>query len=158
MFTEEEFNELVKTHMDTVFRLALNYVKCNQTADDITQNVFMKLYRSNKFYESEDHIRYWLVRVTINECKKMLISPWRKSVPIEEYMETVSFPSQEHSDLFYAVMALPKKYRVVIYLYYYEEYSTEEIAKLLGIPSATVRTQLKRGRTLLRSDLEDGHV
>ena len=70
-------------------------------------------------------------------------------------METVSFPTQEHSDLFYAVMALPKKYRVVIYLHYYEEYSTEEISKLLDIPCATIRTQLKRGRALLKSDLEE---
>lgn len=155
MFTEEEFNNLVKTYMDTVFRLALNYVQCNQTADDITQNVFIKLFRSNKSFENEDHIRYWLIRVTINECKKILISPWRKTVPIEEYMETVSFPTQEHSDLFYAVMALPKKYRVVIYLHYYEEYSTEEISELLGIPCATVRTQLKRGRALLKSGLEE---
>lgn len=95
MFTEEKFNHLVKTYMDTVFRLALNYVKCDQTADDITQNVFMKLFRSNKSFENEDHIRYWLIRVTINECKKILISPWRKTVQIEEYMETVSFPTQE---------------------------------------------------------------
>ncbi len=158
MFTEEEFNNLVNTYMDTVFRLALNYVQCNHTADDITQNVFIKLYRSNKDFESEDHIRNWLIRVTINECKKMLISPWRKIVSIEEYMETISFPTPEHSDLFYAVMSLPKKYRVVIYLHYYEGYSTEEISKLLGIPSATVRTQLKRGREILKSDLEDSHV
>jgi RNA polymerase sigma-70 factor (ECF subfamily) len=158
MFTDEEFNNLVKTYMDTVFRLALNYVKCYQTAEDITQNVFIKLFHSNKSFESENHIRYWLIRVTINECKKILLSPWRKIVPIEEYMDTVSFPSQEHSDLFYAVMSLPKKYRVVIYLHYYEEYSTEEISKLLGVPSATVRTQLKRGRALLKSNLEGSHV
>ena len=73
-------------------------------------------------------------------------------------METVSFPSPEHSNLFYAVMALPSKYRVVIYLHYYEGYSTEEISKLLRIPSATVRTQLKRGREMLKSDMEDSHV
>lgn len=155
MFTEEEFNNLVKTYMDTVFRLALNYVQCSHTADDITQNVFIKLFHSNKSFENEDHIRYWLIRVTINESKKILISPWRKTVSIEEYMETVSFPTLEHSDLFYAVMALPKKYRVVIYLHYYEGYSTEEISELIGIPSATVRTQLKRGRALLKSGLEE---
>lgn len=158
MFTEEEFNNLVNTYMDTVFRLALNYVRCSHDADDITQNVFIKLYRSNKYFESEIHIRNWLIRVTVNECKKMLISPWRKLVPIEEYMETISFPSPEHSDLFYAVMTLPKKYRVVIYLHYYEGYSTEEISKLVGIPSATVRTQLKRGREILKSEMEGYHV
>ena len=158
MFTEEEFNNLVSTYMDTVFRLALNYVRCSHNADDITQNVFIKLYRSNKYFESEIHIRNWLIRVTVNECKKMLISPWRKLVPIEEYMETISFRSPEHSDLFYEVMTLPKKYRVVIYLHYYEGYSTEEISKLVGIPSATVRTQLKRGREILKSEMEGYHV
>ncbi len=158
MFTEEEFNNLVKTYMDTVFRLALNYVRCSYTADDITQNVFIKLYRSNKDFESEDHIRNWLIKVTVNECKKVFMSPLRKVAPIEEYMETIPFPTQEHSDLFYAVMALSPKYRVVIYLHYYEGYSTEEISKLLGIPAATVRTQLKRGREILKTNLEDSHV
>jgi RNA polymerase sigma-70 factor (ECF subfamily) len=86
MFSDEEFNNLVKTYMDTVFRLALNYVKCYQTAEDITQNVFIKLFHSNKSFESENHIRYWLIRVTINECKKILLSPWRKMVSIEEYI------------------------------------------------------------------------
>lgn len=158
MFTEDEFDNLVKTHMDTVFRLALNYVKCRQTADDITQNVFLKFYCCNKEFESDDHIKYWLVKVTVNECKRSLMAPWRKNVSLEDYEETISFSTEEHSDLFQAVMDLPKKYRVVIYLHYYEGYATDEISQILGIPGATVRTQLKRGRELLKTSLEGKNV
>ncbi len=155
MFTEDELNKLIEMHKDIVFRIALNYVKSIAAADDITQNVFIKLYCSNRAFESETQIKHWLIRVTVNESKKALLSPWQKSVAFEDYAESIPFATEEHSDLFYAVMALPRKYRVVIYLHYYEGYRTEEISELLGIPAATVRTQLKRGRGLLRASLEE---
>lgn len=155
MFTEESFNKLIEIHKDTVFRIALNYTKCIDVAEDITQNVFIKLYCCNRAFESQDHIKHWLIRVTVNECKKVLLSPWQKRETIDDYAETISFATEEHSDLFYAVMSLPKKYRIVIYLHYYEGYRTEEISEILGIPAATVRTQLKRGRDLLKKSLEE---
>lgn len=155
MFTEENFNKLIEMHKDTVFRIALNYTKSIDAAEDITQNVFIKLYRCNRAFESEVHIKHWLIRVTVNECKKTLLQPWWKMEAFDDYAETISFETEEHSDLFYAVMSLPKKYRVVIYLHYYEGYRTEEISEFLGIPATTVRTQLKRGRGLLKASLEE---
>jgi len=139
--------------MDTVFRVAFNYLKSRSDADDITQNVLIKLYRANKTFENDEHIKHWLIRVTINECKRALLSPWRKKEPIDDYIETLSFEAQEQSDLFDMVMKLPAKHRVAIHLYYYEDYSTEEIARLLGIPNATVRTHLRRARENLKSEL-----
>ena len=151
MFTVEQFTHYAKKYIDTVFRVAFGYLKNRTDADDITQNVLIKLYRANKEFESEAHIKHWLIRVTINECKKVLISPWRRVEPIENYTDTLAFRTPEHSDLFYKVMELPTKYRMVIFLYYYEEYSTEEISQILKIPKATVWTHLKRGREHLKT-------
>ena len=156
MFTDEQFTRLAKKYIDTVFRVALNYLKSGADADDVTQNVFLKLWKEKKTFDSDDHIRNWLIRVTINECKSMLRSPWRKSENFEYYARALTFHfAQEHSDLFYAVMELPQKYRIPIYLYYYEGYSTDEVASILSIPRATVATQLRRGREMLRNFLQE---
>jgi RNA polymerase sigma-70 factor (ECF subfamily) len=154
------FSQYAEKYMDMVFRLAFSYLKCRADADDVTQNTLCKLYLAGKAFSSEDHVRHWLIRVAINECKKQFISPWRRTESIEDFAQALSFTTPEHSELFYSVMALPKKYRVAIYLYYYEDYSTDEIARLLGIPSATVRTQLSRGRSLLKNNLmeAEGYV
>lgn len=155
MFTDEQFTRLAKRYIDTVFRVALNYLKSGTEADDVTQNVFLKLWKEKKPFESEEHVRSWLIRVTINECKSLLRAPWRSAENFEDYAEKLSFVAPEHSELFYAVMDLPKKYRLPIYLYYYEGYSTEEVAKILGIPRATVATHLRRGRQMLKENLQE---
>ena len=152
---EKPFKRLAKLHMDTIFRLAFHYTKSQAEADDITQEVLLKLYRTDKAFESDEHAKYWLIRVTINECKRLFQSPWHKVAPIEDYAATLAFPTEEHSALFYAVMELPKKYRVPIFLHYYENYSCEEVAQLLSIPCATVRTHLRRGRALLKTYLQE---
>lgn len=156
MFTDEQFTYLAKKYIDTVFRVALNYLKSGADADDVTQNVFLKLWKERKPFDSEEHIRNWLIRVTINECRSMLRSPWRSTENFEYYARTLTFEfTPEQTDLFCAVMELPQKYRVPIYLHYYEGYSTEEIASMLLIPRATVATQLRRGRELLRKILQE---
>ena len=155
MFTDEQFTRLAKQYIDTVFRVALNYLKSGADADDVTQNVFLKLWKEKKPFDSEEHIRNWLIRVTINECKSMLRSPWRSTENFEDYAASLSFVTPEHSALFYAVMELPKKYRLPIYLYYYEGYSVEEAASILSIPRATVATQLRRGREMLKKILQE---
>lgn len=150
-----EFEILARRYMDMVFRLAFSYMKSASDADDVTQNVLLRLLKNVKPFESEERARFWLVRVTVNECKRALRSPWRRAGDIEEYANELHFETPEHSELFYAVMELPEKYRTAIYLYYYEDYSTDEIARLTGTPAATVRTRLRRGRELLRAGLEE---
>lgn len=155
MMTDQQFTPLAQRYMDTIFRLAFHYTKSQAEADDITQEVLLKLYRADKEFESEDHVKYWLLRVTINACKKVLLSPWRRTEPIENHTAAISFPSPEHSELMDAVLALPAKYRIPIYLHYYEDYSCDEVAALLHIPGATVRTRLRRARAMLKTDLQE---
>lgn len=150
----EEFETLAKRHMDMVYRLAFNYMKSASDADDVTQNVLLRLLKNGKPFASGEHARYWLVRVTVNECRRALRSPWRRVGDIGEYAESLQFETPEHSELFYAVMELPEKYRTAIYLHYYEGYSTKEIAEIIGVPAATVRTRLRRAREQLKTGLK----
>ena len=151
----EEFETLAKRHMDMVYRLAFNYMKSASDADDVTQNVLLRLLKNRKPFASGEHARYWLVRVTVNECRRALRSPWRRVGDIGEYAESLQFETPEHSELFYAVMELPEKYRTAIYLHYYEGYSTKEIAEIIGVPAATVRTRLRRAREQLKTGLKE---
>lgn len=158
MFTDEHFTYLADKYMDTIFRLAFSYMKSRPDADDITQNVLLKLYRTNTDFQSESHLKNWLIRVTINECKQAFRSPWRRTEDIEDYANTLALPSEEHHDLFRTVMSLPPKYRVVLYLHYYEDHTSDEIARMLDIPAATVRTRLARGREKLKKVLTEAYA
>lgn len=154
MFTEEQFTALAKRYMDMIFRLAFSYMKNAPDADDITQNVLLSLFKSDKAFESEAHIKNWLIRVTVNECKNALRSPWRRTADLEEYARKLSFSREEDGELFRQIMALDVKYRAVIVLYYYEGYTLEEMARILGIPRATAGTRLARARKNLRERME----
>lgn len=155
MITNEQYTCLVKKYIDTVFRIALNYTKSAHDAEDVTQNVFLALLRQKKPFEGEEHIRNWLIRVAVNECKKWYRSPWRKDISFEEYAAALPDTTQGDRAVLEAVMALPRKYRMPIYLYYYEEYSTQEIADILKISKGTVCTNLSRGREMLKLSLEE---
>ena len=150
---KEQFTRIAHKYMDTVYRVALNYMKSPDAADDITQEVFLRLLRTETLFASEEHTRNWLIRVTINECKRDLAARWRRVEPLEAYAEKLSFSSEENSETYRIVMRLPRKYRMVIYLHYYEGYSTAEIAQMFGAKQSTVCTQLERGRKLLKNML-----
>lgn len=154
--TNEQFTCLAQRYLDTVFRVAYNYIGSRTDAEDITQNVFFKLLQSKKVFESDDHVKNWLIRVTVNECKNLVRAKWWKTESIEDHTLSLTFENPAHSDLYYAVMGLPKKYRLPIYLHYYEGYSTGEIGELLGIPKNTVCSNLKRGREQLKEILTGG--
>lgn len=153
--TDPQFTELTTKYIDTVYRLALTRMKNVPEAEDITQTVFLKLYREPKPFASESHVKHWLIRVTINECNKVFRNPFRAAENIADYANTLHFETAEQSDLFDAVMALSEKYRLPIFLYYYEEYSTAEISKLLKLPVPTVITRLRRGREQLKQHLQE---
>lgn len=155
MLTNERFTCLAQRYIDTVYRVALNYLKSPSDADDITQNVFLKLLQEKKPFDSDEHVKHWLIRVTVNECKNLVRSRWWRAESIEEYAGQLAFDNQTQSDLFHMVMALPRKYRLPIYLHYYEGYSTQEIGQMLKLPKNTVCTQLKRGRELLKESLQE---
>ena len=155
MMNDEQFTRLIKRYIDTVFRVALNYLKNPADAEDVTQTTFEKLLKEKRSFESDEHIRNWLIRVAVNECKRLLRSPWRRVEPIEDYLTAVEFDNPAHAELYRAVMGLPKKYRMAIYLHYYEGYSTQEIGQILHIPKNTVCSHLKRGRELLKLELQE---
>lgn len=152
---DNEFRAAVEQHRDTVFRLAYTYVRDAADADDVAQDVFVKLLRHNEPFVSGEHLRNWLVRVTINQCRSLFRRPWRRVEDLESYAETLAMPTEEHADLFVHVMRLPEKYRVPLVLYYWGNYSTDEVATLLHMRPATIRTRLARARAQLRTLLNE---
>ncbi len=153
MITNEYYTCLVEKYIDTVYRIALSMTGRVCDAEDITQNTFLALLQNKKGFESEAHLKHWLIRVTVNGCKKLFRSLWRNTCSIDEI--PIAFQSPEHSSLFDALKSLPFKYKAPIYLYYYEGYSTAEIAKILKIPKGTVCTHLDRGRQMLKNLLQE---
>ena len=153
--TDEQFTPLAERYMDTVFRVAYSYLRCRDDADDVTQDVLIQLYRQDKAFESDAHVKNWLIRVTVNRCKNVLRAPWHKAEDIADYENTLVFEQPQYRELFDAVMALDKRYRVPVLLYYYEGYSQKEIAEMLAVPEETVRTRLFRARGKLKTSLTE---
>lgn len=126
------------------------------TAEDVVQDTFIRYYTLKKEFDSRQHIRAWLIRVTINRAKNVNHTFWRRNkLSLEDYMETLSFETRESENLFETVMKLPEKYRIVIHLFYYEDYSVNEIADILKISESNVKVRLSRGRRLLREALKE---
>lgn len=146
---------IVEKYFDMVYRLALSQTKNREHADDVVQEVFLRYIKTDKVFDSEEHIKAWLLRVTINCSHNVFSNSWaQKTVPISE---DIVFDTEEKSDVYYAVMELPQKYRAVIHLFYYEDMSVDDISKTLNINSSTIKSQLSRGRNLLRKKLEGGY-
>ncbi len=154
--TESTFTAAAERHLDMVYRVALNWFRTPADAEDAAQTVMLKLWQSDTEFADDDHLRRWLVRVTLNVCKDVTRSPWKRhTVPLEDLPEPV-FSHREHQDLFQEVMALPGKYRVPLYLYYYEGYSVSEVGELLHLNASTVQTRLARARGKLKTTLTEG--
>ena len=149
---QRDFKAAVERYRDLVYRVAYSYLRSQADADDVTQNVFVKLYRTKTEFNDDGHLRNWLVRVAINECKTLFKLPWRKDEDIEEYESQLPMEDTDR-EVFRAVMGLQTKYRIPVILYYYLGYSTAEVAQLMGIPAATARTRLVRARTQLKDTL-----
>lgn len=147
---------LVNKYKDNLFRIAFNVCKNTADSEDILQDVFIQYHISQKQYENEEHIKAWLIRVTINKAKNITKSFWRKNaVPLEEYMDTLRFETKEAESLFHEVMKLSDKYRPVIHLFYYEDYTIAEIARILHISESNVKVRLNRARTKLKEALKE---
>lgn len=151
--TNETFERLARAYGDTVFRVACHALGNRHDAEDVSQGVLLKLYQTEKSFASDDHAKHWLIRVTVNDCRKLLRSPWRcRVLPLEDWDGPVA-ESEDHSDVLSAVMALPAKYRLCVYLYYFEEYPIRDIAQALGARESTVQTRLARARERLKQTL-----
>nr|WP_325211426.1 sigma-70 family RNA polymerase sigma factor [uncultured Oscillibacter sp.] len=148
------FTAAARRYQNMVYRTALHTLGNPQDADDAVQEVFLRLFRHRGAFESGEHLRRWLLRVTVNYCRDLLKSPWRKRrVSLEALPETPVFDRPREEALYREVMALPEKYRTVLNLFYYEELSVREIGELLEVGDSTVTTRLARARRRLKERL-----
>jgi len=149
--------QITKRYGDRLFAAAFSITKNPMDAEDIVQETLLKYHTSARDFESDEHIRAWLCRVAVNKAKNLSLSAWRRrSVPLEEYASSLSFETPEESELFSCVLKMPQKYRTVIHLYYYEDYSVREIASILGLRENAVKQRLYRGRKFLKDNLKEG--
>ena len=153
MIDNSEFTRIVKTYTDTVYRVALNSLKDPSRADDVTQEVFLRLYKAKNVPLEDEHIKAWLIRVAINECKRVFSSPWNRNVSLDALDPHSNTQSLENAEVLELVMELPPKYRTAVYLHYYEGYSTKEMSSLLGVSQSAVCTRLERARKKLKQTL-----
>ena len=152
--TQAEFIPLAERYKDTVYRIALNYYGSPYDADDTVQDVMLKLFQREESFANENHARYWIIRVTINQCKNGLRwAQLRRHENLDAVTASVELQTPEQSEVYRQVMSLPERYRTALYLFYYEELSVREIGALLGVGESTVTTRLARARQRLRERL-----
>ena len=157
MTERSKMDEIISRYADMVYRVALNNVKTRHDADDVFQEVFLrcvKFQQKNGDFQSEDHLKAWLIRVTVNCCTKFWSSGWKRHVVFgEEPSEPFLLP--EENGIHEALTALPPKYRNVLHLFYFEDMAVKEIARVLRQKEPTVRMQLTRGRAMLKEKLNE---
>lgn len=159
MRTEQEVTQAINLYGDTVKRVCVVYLKNSADTEDIFQEVFIKYATRSPEFESTEHEKAWLIRVAINECKDFLKSFYKRRIfPTSPSRflneENPSIPA-EHSGVLEVVLSLPRKYREVTYLFYFEEYTAVEIAEILNKKVNTIYTWLARARDLLKAELGD---
>ena len=152
-----EFEAKYWKYKDTIFRIIITYVKNQDDAEDILQNVFYKLLYQSPDFANEEHEKRWLIRTSINHCKNHLSSFWnRKRTMIEDNCDMGQWGmTSEESSILEEVLALPEKYKITCYLYYFEGYTCAEIGQILKCTSSAVKMRLKKSRDLLKMELED---
>ena len=147
--TETELRAAMELHGDRIYRLALCRLQNTADAEDVYQDVFLRLLRQNCAGWDEEHLKAWLIRTALNRCAD--VHRFRLRRPVMEWRDIAGTePDTGAAELWAAVAELPEKLRTAIHLHYAEGYSTEEIAAIVGCPAATVRTRLLRGRERLR--------
>lgn len=158
MRSEQETIRAIERHSDTVRRLCAVHLKNDADTEDIFQAVFLKYVLSSVSFESEEHEKAWFIRVTINACKDLLKSFFRShTVPLDEIVERPSELSPDYREVWEAVCSLPPKYRDVVYLHYFEDYTAPQIGRILGKNVNTVYTLLTRSKQMLKEKLGGGY-
>ena len=153
--TDDCFEEVMERYSDLIYRVAYANVKIKADADDVFQEVWCRYYQKNRTYDSEEHRRNWLINVTLKCCKKIYSSVrYRRTVLTDDVSLLESKLPKKDFEIYYAVINLPQKYRIPIYLYYYEGFSVNEISHMTNTNASTVRSQMKRGREKLKEILE----
>lgn len=158
-----EYNNCVEKYLKMVYRISFHYFGNREDAEDVAQDVFVKLYSSRLDINNEEETKAWLIRVTTNTCHSYFRNPFRKrktEIDEAELENIIGIGSSEQEVInrkviMDAVMSLPEHYRIIVYLFYYEEYSIGQISNVLGIKETTIQTRLSRAREKLRVALAD---
>lgn len=152
---QQNLERIVETYSDTLLRIALHHTHNVSDAEDAVQTVFLKFLRLAPEFKDNNHEKAWLIRVTINQCHDAMRSAWNRKTTA---MDDTLAGKQDGGgfEVLEVVRKLPDKYRDIIYLYYYEGYSTVEIARMLQMPQATAESRLYRARAKLKLLLEGG--
>ena len=149
------FEETYRRHIAMVYRVCVSYLKNRDDAEDAAADVFLRLWRSNKSFSSEEHEKAWLLRVTVNRCLDALRKRDDRHDSIEDHMLVQSGDPFSADETLAAILALPERYKAVVYMYYYEGYTSKEIAAILRKPPSTVRSHLQEARQILKGVLTD---
>lgn len=144
-------------YSESIYRLCFSYMKEESDAEDALQETFLKLIRQPDIFESDEHVKAWLIVTATNHCKSQLKHWWRQNEDIDASTQAQA-PNYEHSDVMDAVLDLPEKYKTVVYLYYYEGYKSREIAKILKKPAGTIRSLLHDAKALLEKNLDNPYA
>ncbi len=158
--TRQLFEAYFRERYSLVYRVAFMQMKRHADAEDVAQDVFVRLLKYEPQFENKEHEKAWFVKATVNLCRDIMKSKWNSTtVSIEKIPEQEKayfrLPDTKEDETLWEVLELPEKYRDCLYFFYYEDYSVREIARLLGMPENTVKTNLKRGREALKKRLAD---
>ena len=154
---DEEYIRIFTLFKNDIYRLAYSYTKNYSDTDDIVQSVFIKLYKNFDKFADDTSIKKWLTKVTINECRTLFLSAWKRKVfPITDKEENIVEEKKDDSSLIDSLMQLPKKYRIVLFLFYYEDYKIKEISEILNLNESTIKTRLSRAKSLLKDVFKGG--
>ncbi|MDE6904106.1 MAG: sigma-70 family RNA polymerase sigma factor [Lachnospiraceae bacterium] len=157
--TNRELENYFKTYYAPCCRIAFTQMKTKSDAEDVVQEVFLRLLKYQPGFESLDHEKAWMIRTTLNLCRDVLKSRWSSTIRMEELSledkDSFKNPYVDIDETLWSLLELPHMYRICLYLFYYEDYSIKEIAQALEEPENTIKTRLKRGREMLRKKLQE---
>ena len=149
--TDRELLAIYNRHIDTVYRLCYSFMKNPADAEDMAQETFLKLMTEEKSFENERHEKAWLIVTASNLCRDSLKKWWRRHENIEDHLDLGCEQSFGDPTIMSAILSLKPEYKTAVYMYYYEGYTTAEIAGHFSCPEATVRSRLSRARAQLRT-------
>ncbi len=152
--TNEELMEIYNRHVDTVYRVCFLYMKNVPDTEDMVQNTFIRLMKDRTVFRSEEHEKAWLIRTASNLCRDHFRHWWSKTTGVDQARDTAVYQDFSIDGCLEKVLALPSRIKTAVYLYYYEGYSTVEIAKIMKKSESTVRGYLHTGRKLLKMEME----
>ena len=151
--TDKDIEDIYRRYVDMLYRVAYSFMKNSADAEDMVQETFIRLLRSGTSFASEQHEKAWLIVTVSNLCRSALRSPWQRRTGLDDMAEPPAAADATPDETLEAVLALPEDYKLPVYLFYYEGYPTAEIARMLGVAPATVRSRLNRARKKLKLTL-----